>query len=225
VISVASKLPAKKGPVAARNQARSASTKPAQTRPGPNSTVPQTTKKPSVVKETVKVGTGGGAKKVVGTAAKKTKKVATGSFNNKFAPRQRPTKSVVSYRHIIAAEFWVGLILIMTNRKPTDKPTNELEQAGAFIAVMGILFAIAGGGRNPARISAGLGGLVVLTLAVMSTGKVSNRFSAVTSPKHQGASVTEPPSGAKVPLPRPRPGIPANKPTHNPPQHGINKPR
>lgn len=223
MISVASNLPAKKGPVAARNQTRNASTKPAQTRPGPNSAVPQTTKKPSAVKETAKLGSGSKvktAKKVASTPGK----VVGKSFNNKMAPRQRPTKSVVTYRHIIAAEFWIGLILIMTNRKPTDKTTNELEQAGAFIIVMGILFAIAGGGRNAARVATGLGGLVVLTLAVMSTGKVSNRFSAVTSPKHGGATVTEPPSGATIPIPKQTPPPPRNRPTHNPPGHGPNKP-
>lgn len=116
--------------------------------------------------------------------AKVAKKAYKASFDSKFAPRQKPIKSVVTYRHVLAFEFWIGLILILTNPKEdtsgSSPHTKTIIQAAAFIFLMMILFGITSMGRNAARLAAAFGGLVVLTLAIFQV-KTSGRFSAITS--------------------------------------------
>jgi hypothetical protein len=96
------------------------------------------------------------------------KKVPGATFDSKFAPRQRPIKSVVTYRHILTAELYIGLILVFTKPselKDTSVKTNDLIEASALILVFAGLFGVTAGGRNAARIASGFGALIILTLA------------------------------------------------------------
>lgn len=99
-----------------------------------------------------------------------------------YAPIQKPVKSVVTYRHMLAAEYVFGILIIMTQKqdfKQGDKETiGVLLQASSFTLVWVILFFITSGGRNAARISSGLGGIIILTLA-LKQGNIFDRFAGV----------------------------------------------
>lgn len=139
-------------------------------------------------------------KNLISFAASKTKnaatvvadsapaKAVTGSFDNSLAPKQKPIKSVVSYRHTIALQFWVGLLALVTNRnsninKVADKnTTNVIVQMAAWTVVYAILFGLTATGRTSARVASGLGWLILGTLIfqqeyVRTKAGVDSRFS------------------------------------------------
>lgn len=131
--------------------------------------------------------------------AKQAKQVAkkTGSTlrrpfatQSKYAPNLRPPRSVVSYRHVLAAEFYLGILYILYNRvadKQIPRDTNPdtsasvaaslgelpynakgqnstIVQLAGFCVVWAVLFGITSGGRGPARFASWLGGLILLTI-------------------------------------------------------------
>jgi len=158
--------------VAKKTAAKSAPKKLATTRPGPNSQVPGKTEspkeKPQRKSSPSKVHAG------VKNSVRKQSRY--------YAPVQRPVKSIVTYRHMLAAEFIFGLLVILTSKqdfKKGDKATNNvLMQSAAFIFVWVILFFITSGGRTAARFAAALGGLIVLTLT-MKQGNIFDRFAGI----------------------------------------------
>lgn len=99
--------------------------------------------------------------------AKKTADVTKKPFDNKYAPRLKPLKSVVTYRHALAAEFYIGLLIIILNRVKgnSNKAQPAVIQLAAFVATWIVLFSITAGGQKAARVSAWLGALIVMTLA------------------------------------------------------------
>lgn len=102
-------------------------------------------------------------------AAKKTGNALKLPFDNRYAPKQKPLKSVVTYRHVLAAEFYVGLGVILFHRVKSDdhnKLNPTIVQCAAFIACWVVLFGMTAGGQKPARFSAWLGALILLTLIV-----------------------------------------------------------
>jgi len=162
---------AKHGPV---------SKKPAQTRPANPKPKPVAKAAATVAKKTP---AGATVKAIGGAAAKGAKKAHGASFDSKFAPRQRPIKSVVTYRHIIAAEFWIGLILIFTKPKPEKDVAvagDDLIQAAAFILVWAGLFGLTAGGRGAARVATGFSTLIILTLATQQAK--NGRWNKYTTP-------------------------------------------
>ena len=150
---------------------------PAKTRPAnpaPKKAAPKPVRKAAatVAKRTP---AGSTVKAVSGAAVKGAKKAHGASFDSKFAPRQRPIKSVITYRHVIAAEFWIGLILIFTKPRPDQSEHgaavtgDDLIEAAAFILVWAILFGVTAGGRNAARVATGFSTLIVLTIATQQS--------------------------------------------------------
>lgn len=143
--------------------------------------------------------TASAAKGTVTFGASKTRSSFVNSFDNSMAPKQRPKKSVVTFRHTIAAEFWVGLILLLIEDTDGDNSStnNRWVQLSAYTLTFGILFGITTGGREAARFSSALGGLILLTLMV----KKGNPLDYLTvfkntssAPANESGSTTEAPS-------------------------------
>lgn len=159
--------------VAKKTATKAAPKKYATTRPGPNSRVPPKPKSDEPAPRKPSSST-----KAIKSAAKNTVRKQA----RYYAPIQKPVKSVVTYRHVLAAEFILGLLLILTSKsdfKKGDKATqNVLMQSAAFLFVWMILFLITSGGRTSARFSAWLGGLIVLTLSVKQ-GNIFDRFAGI----------------------------------------------
>ncbi len=167
--AIAGKVAAKKT-ATTRPATKSTPKKLATTRPGPKSEVPS---KPEAKKEPAKKTTNRVVKAGKNTVQKQARY---------YAPVQRPVKSVVTYRHMVAAEYVLGLLLILTQKsdfKQGDKETiGVLLQASSFTFVWIVLFGITSGGRTAARFSAALGGLIVLTLAVKQAN-IFDRFAGL----------------------------------------------
>jgi hypothetical protein len=115
-------------------------------------------------------------------------KAAKYSFNNPMAPKQKPLKSVVTYRHIMTAEYYAGMTIILTGVNSKDKThRSQLMQAAAFTLVFTILYFVAAGGRNAAKFCAALGGLIVLALLLSPANKdVFKRLTAGMTPNAMG---------------------------------------
>lgn len=150
-----------------------------------------------------------GDKGFITFAAAKTKNAAFLTTDNKFAPAQKPVKSIVKYRHQIALQFWIGLLAILTNRtidvgKKLSQgdtagaaegaasialapvaPTGTLIQAAAWTIVCAVLFGITSMGQSAAKFSATLGWLITGTLIIFQETQrqnagVPSRFSLFT---------------------------------------------
>lgn len=130
------------------------------------------------------------AKQLIGFPAAKTKDAIKFSFNNPAAPKQRPTKSVVTYRHTLALEYWIGIIAILTDKSDKDEQNHStVVQLASFTLVFAILFGFAGVGRDGAKFCAQLGGLITLTLvmyqeAARAKNKTPSRFGFMSAKKH-----------------------------------------
>lgn len=109
-------------------------------------------------------------------------KAAAGAKRS-YMPHLRPAKSTVRYRHILTAEIFIGAILILTDFSNKDLTSGDIpkeskafatkiEQFVAFLIVFFILSLMTTGGPSMARMSAALGGLVVLTIAVKQTDPI-----------------------------------------------------
>lgn len=122
-------------------------------------------------------------KNLISFAASKTKNAATivndstpakavkGSFDNPLAPRQKPIKSIVTYRHTLALQFWIGFLAMITDRNSnansqSDKQTNIIVQMAAWTLVYAILFGLTATGRSSARVASALGWLILGTMIV-----------------------------------------------------------
>lgn len=145
------------------------------------------------------------AEKIAKVSDKGTK-LAKSSANkaaHSYAPLQRPVKSVVTYRHILAVEFVVGLLLIFTQttkeeefKKGDPGTLDVMMQGAAFVFLWIFLFFITSGGRGAAKFSSSLGGLIVLVIAVKQNN-IFDRFAGLFN-------------GVNPPI-----GSPTNKPTTN----------
>lgn len=157
--------------------AKAAPKKMASTKAGSGSAVPSKT----TSKDVVKGQTASPAKK----NSKTIKTIKSGakkgqSFNSKFQPKQKPIKSVVTYRHILSVEFFLGVFLILTT-KNSSNTHSVVMQAAAFIFIWIILFFGTTGGAQAARMCAALGGLVLLTLAMKNYTVLTRLFGSLNS--------------------------------------------
>lgn len=156
-----------------------------------------------------------GDKGFITFAAAKTKNAAFLTTDNKFAPAQKPVKSIVKYRHQIALQFWIGLLAIFTNRTINtskslksdigasqagntivSETSSTLIQAAAWTIVCAVLFGITSMGQSAAKFSATLGWLITGTLIIFQETQrqnagVSSRFSLFTknASNAQGAKI------------------------------------
>lgn len=96
------------------------------------------------------------------------------SFSKRYAPQYRAPRSVVTSRHILAAEFFLGMTIILVNPSKDIKTggadvTDTLGQAAAFLIVWIVLFGVTSGGDSAASVASNLGGLIVLTLLLYTS--------------------------------------------------------
>ena len=113
-----------------------------------------------------------------------------------YAPVRGPHNTVVTYRHILAVEFCLGLLILLSSKvKGQDAGStafygapNVLTRAAALCIVWVVLFGVTSAGRGAARFSAALGGLITLAL-LMSTRdtniitRVFNTYVKFTAPE------------------------------------------
>lgn len=165
----------------ARTAVKNGPKKPAQTRPGKNAAVPPV-KQTDTEKVSVKT-------KENKTTAKKGSSRAAG-FKRGYMPRIPPAKSVVRYRQVIAGEILVGSIVILL--KPVDSSNDtdfaqSIEQLAAFLIAFFILSLMTSTGPSGARLSAALGGVIVLTLLL----KNPNTIKTIIPPVYKGGASTD----------------------------------
>lgn len=134
-------------------------------------------------------------KGIVTFGASKTRSGFMKSFDNPAAPRLKPKKSVVTYRHILAAEFWTGLIIILfTKDEETKNGVTRWVQLAAWVLVFAVLFGMTVGGASAGKFAAALGGLILLTVMVKKRTDIFSLFPALTGTSQVGP-------GTDVPFP------------------------
>jgi uncharacterized membrane protein len=152
--------------------------KKAATKAVSQSNPPKSAPKKEVVKTTEKAA----PKSVASRGSSKSKFSSSVSTGRKITgiPKLKPAKSTVRYRQVLAAEVIVGLIVILTEpgvnhqSKAVDK---TVEQAAAFLITFFILAVMTNAGPSAARVSATLGGVIMLVLLMGQSDTLFTRFS------------------------------------------------
>lgn len=119
-----------------------------------------------------------GAKAVNKKIVKSDEYKAAAGAKRSFMPKLRPAKSTVKYRQLLAMELLFAMILILTGVSDTTKTesfSQQAQQLAGLLIIFFILSAMTTAGPDAARVSAGIGGLILLTILVKQ-GNPLDRF-------------------------------------------------